>query len=1102
LLSLGWFLFAENKPAEAAKQFDAAEKAGADVKTARELLAFISKGALEIEAEKLLSRLRALVQNRQWQQAQSELRTIQRQYAQTFAIQSAQQELANIEATLAASQLATAVGAQFKPGSEVKIFEGHTSTVVSVAMSEDLKWVLTGSNDGTARLWEAASGKQLHLFRLTSDRSTTNAKAVALTPDGRLSIVLGSDSTLRVWDNQTGEQRLTVPMAGQHCMAVHPDGKRVLTGGSNNTLKLWDIRADKLERELNTRGTPGTCGFSADGRIVFSTHHDGTLRLWETDTGRELKVLQAGPSSTLVNGALSPDARYAVTWGWSSKTIKLWDLSSDTMIGEMLANSDAVTTAVFSRDGRFLISGGRDNSVRLLAVATGSNLLTMGAHRGPVHSVAVSADGRFAVSGSNDGTARLWMLWGEGGASPQAVALAKARAPRVIGEFRYAVRALDLTPDGRYALGGSTDSSSGIKIWEIATGREVRVIKSGGVTAAAFSPDGRFIISGGGDGLLTLWDANTGASLRIFKGFSDTINDLKFTPDGRFVLGCSFGKLVRVWDTQSTNVVASYSGHSDMVISLAVSPDGKTAASASKDKTVRLWEIATGKELQVIRGHGDQVWCVAFSPNGRLIASGGADNAVHIRDANNGALLHRMEGHGLTVRSVAFSPDSRYVLSGSVDKTLRLWEVATGKLLKTFEGSAGVINRVKFSPDGRFAVSGGEDKNVMVWNLFDAPLPTSPPPTSSSPTPPSPAPSAVDTTRMPDGNFVKPKRERTPQTFLKVVSKQGDFIGQGKDYVYGEQELNVSGNDQNILARAGGWRLNIAPPPNQALKVGEYLGAKRTAFRGDAPGIDFGGNGRGSNKIEGRFVIWELEVVSGQITRLALDFVQHSENANAPPLFGSLRFNSNYGDDPEKTTSAPLLPFIPQPNIQRPPAPPSAPAANTDEELRQRVFALVRQLDTGLQTGSGRIAENDLVRIGAPALPHLREAANSSPFPMHKSRIESVIQKIEGNLDATTPTAPDAALPQFWLSEIGVTVSLYQNRALLIHDVQSNSIAAAIGLRTGDIISHINDQPTKTHEEFQKLFAEGLQQLKERDAPVRFRVMRGAGIFKPSWRGK
>lgn len=147
-----------------------------------------------------------------------------------------------------------------------------------------------------------------------------------------------------------------------------------------------------------------------------------------------------------------------------------------------------------------------------------------------------------------------------------------------------------------------------------------------------------------------------------------------------------------------------------------------------------------------------------------------------------------------------------------------------------------------------------------------------------------------------DGKFIKPRRSNLPVSYLRAVSSPGDYIGQGKTYEYPGDALTVRRDDRGVSIRAGSqnsWNLLFGAPTGRFLEAAEYRDAKRHAFSGQSPGIEFTGNGRGCNQIHGHFVVWELEVDGNAVTKLAIDFVQRCEG-NMPPLYGRLRYRSSF----------------------------------------------------------------------------------------------------------------------------------------------------------------------------------------------------------------
>lgn len=142
------------------------------------------------------------------------------------------------------------------------------------------------------------------------------------------------------------------------------------------------------------------------------------------------------------------------------------------------------------------------------------------------------------------------------------------------------------------------------------------------------------------------------------------------------------------------------------------------------------------------------------------------------------------------------------------------------------------------------------------------------------------------------GSFIKPGKSANPTNYMKLVSSKGDFIGQGKTYDYRGDELMVKRTPRGVNVSVDGWTLDVGAPNGQFLQVREYQGAKRFAFSGDSPGLEFSGKGRGSNRLAGEFVVWELELDGDRVVRLAIDFIQRSEE-RGPPLHGRIRINSS-----------------------------------------------------------------------------------------------------------------------------------------------------------------------------------------------------------------
>ncbi|MDJ0549502.1 MAG: serine/threonine-protein kinase, partial [Microcystis sp. M49637_WE12] len=259
------------------------------------------------------------------------------------------------------------------------------------------------------------------------------------------------------------------------------------------------------------------------------------------------------------------------------------------------------------------------------------------------------------------------------------------------------VYSLAYSPDGRYLASGSSDKT--IKIWETATGTELRTLTGHSMTvwSVAYSPDGRYLASGSLDKTIKIWEVATG-KVRTLTGHYMTFWSVAYSPDGRYLASGSSDKTIKIWETATGKELRTLAGHSKGVWSVVYSPDGRYLASGSSDKTIKIWEVATGQELRTLTGHSEGVLSVAYSPDGRYLASGIGDGAIKIWEVATVRELRTPTRHSEVVRSVAYSPDGRYLASGSQDKTIKIWEVATGNELRTLTGHSETVFSVAYSP--------------------------------------------------------------------------------------------------------------------------------------------------------------------------------------------------------------------------------------------------------------------------------------------------------------------------------------------------------------------------------------------------------------------
>jgi WD40 repeat protein len=304
-----------------------------------------------------------------------------------------------------------------------------------------------------------------------------------------------------------------------------------------------------------------------------------------------------------------------------------------------------------------------------------------------VHSAVFSPDGKTVVTASYDKTARIWDV------------VTGKELRKLKGHFDTTVNSLDFSDldtvnsavfslDGKMVVTASSDKTA--RIWDVATGKELHKLDehTRNVKSAVFSHDGKRVITTS-VGSARIWDVATGKLLHKLlhklvasdgKPYSSSgidfvveVNSAVFSPDDKTVVTASKGKTVQIWDVVTGELLHSSEGHTSSVNSAVFSPDGTMVVTASSDKTTRIWDVATGKELHKLEGHTWSVNSAVFSSDNKTVVTASKDGTARIWDAETGKELHKLEGHSKNVSSVAFSPDGKRIVTASWDNTALIW---------------------------------------------------------------------------------------------------------------------------------------------------------------------------------------------------------------------------------------------------------------------------------------------------------------------------------------------------------------------------------------------------------------------------------------------
>jgi WD40 repeat protein/serine/threonine protein kinase len=617
-----------------------------------------------------------------------------------------------------------------------------SSEVLAVAYSPDGKLVVTGTEDGTAQLWDAATGEPSGPpLRCGAPPGSCAADvprrnrimAVTFGPDSRTVLVGSWDKSAYLWDVAT-RQAITLTHPDEvWAVAFSPDGKQVLTGSGEPFLpptkpcrgeaRLWEAATGKLLHVLPHGDRVYTVAFNRDGRVALTGSSDKTARLWDAASGCLLRTL---PHEGRVWAAIfSPDDTKVLT-GSSDNTARLWDVATGRLI-VTLPHTGAVWAVAFSPDGQILLTGDYNHTAQLWKTETGAALRPPLPHDGPVHAGAFSPDGKTVLTGCGDRTARLWD-----------VATGRPLGPPLLNQGE--VRAVAFSPDGKTALTGSQDPSAHTgqaRLWDLTPKYAAAPLRPPGkVSAVALSSDGKWALAGG-EGRAWLCETATGNPVGEPFGPEGEVAAAAFSPDGKTVL-LAEDEIACRWDVASRQRFGPGFRCGTTIHALAFSPDGRTVLTGAGGGA-RLWKVTTGDPVGEPLSHESPVWAATFGPEGKTAMTGCLDGTARLWDLTSGkplgpALSQDKAGsvpHRKVLLAIALSPDGMTALTGSEGGCARLWNVSTGKPIGPPLLHQDMILAVAFSADGNAALTatakqvrrwgvpapvGGDVKRLVLWS--------------------------------------------------------------------------------------------------------------------------------------------------------------------------------------------------------------------------------------------------------------------------------------------------------------------------------------------------------------------------------------------------
>ncbi len=546
----------------------------------------------------------------------------------------------------------------------------------------DVKFSPNGSQLAVATdlgvwIYDAHTGDEISLIKVTTPRGTRTANTIAFSPDNR-TIAVGNwvlGGAIELWDTTTGE-RISIL--------------------KQNVGRVKDLV------------------FSPNGMMLTSVSwfRQVEYHMWEVASGQEIHHF-IGPQDSLHNGlALSPDAHY-VSSAESGKVL-IWDAFTGEL-HQTLENT-TVWSLAFSTDSKTLVGG--QTTLRSWDIETGKEVAEFKGHTRNVEDITFSPDGKTFASGDTGGKIILWDF----DLSNQVIddGDKKLTLPGVLRSFTgdkkekndnkqidliltghtLPIKGLDFTADSKFLASGCDDGT--LKVWNVDTGKEKLTIHghTGSVQALKLLDDEKMLYSISSDGILRMWNLEKNTEQLVHTKQPWYVFAADFSNDGKLIATGCWGE-VRLWDIEEQSFYEPMKKDGNFVVALAFSQDDKFVASGHWKGKLRLWDVPNRRLYTELNGHTKDVKDIAFSSDGKKFASGSTDGTAYLWNLSTmkNTLLTIDQKRG--VGRFAFSPDSRILITVHLDGTMQIWDTDTHKHIENFIDRGGIPDALEFSSDGK-----------------------------------------------------------------------------------------------------------------------------------------------------------------------------------------------------------------------------------------------------------------------------------------------------------------------------------------------------------------------------------------------------------------
>ncbi|MEM9326299.1 MAG: caspase family protein [Bacteroidota bacterium] len=612
------------------------------------------------------------------------------------------------------------------------IQKGHDAVVKSVTFSTDDQYLITGSRDKSAKLWEIATGREVRTY--LGHEHTIND--LDMGPKSKTFATSSADNTAKVWDIESGELTFTTPKMEKYMTAVafSPDGKWLATGGYMGEVLIWDLKTQQATDTLKVNPEQGlgygiNLTFSPNGQFLAIGEDNRVANIyrtsdWSLEHAFTLDYGWCGGCATFTS--FSPDGQWLAKQSHND-TLKIYNLATGALEKKLGTAVEEVIGVQFHPSGQMVIIG-TTSAITGWDLTTNQQAFSMSfEEESAVNDFAMSLNGQWLATAQNDNITVLWDL--------------ETRQP--IREFRGILNSKEadgltydpnnywqshiakyikyknellVMPDQQKLIKGKFGTMA--KSWKIADGQTVTeyIGHDKAVLTQALTKDGQWLATGGGDGRLMVWDAQSGALRLNIEAHRQPIFEVKWSNDESMLVTGSWDGTAKVWDSQTGQRLQYLDFNNQSPYAISFTPDDLYLVAGLLDQSLQMFEIDTRQSVRQFIGHTDIVSTISFLPGGDMMSTSW-DGSTRIWNLASGLMVRKLKGHVGPVYDAVATSDGQWVVTGGADRVLRVWDASSGRQVRTLQGHQADVTAMAFNEGDKMLISTGLDGVTKFWDF-------------------------------------------------------------------------------------------------------------------------------------------------------------------------------------------------------------------------------------------------------------------------------------------------------------------------------------------------------------------------------------------------